>query len=225
MVDVVFHHGGILDKFIGDAIMAVFGAPFARPEVDPINAVSTALDMQTQLATYNEERRRRGQRPIDIGIGISTGEVVCGNIGSEKRMDYTAIGDGVNLASRLEGVNKTYGTSILVSESTWERVRDRIATREVDIVQVKGRREPTRVFEVLGPHPLPAEQAQRLAAFERGLRAYRGREWEEAIAAFAGVLERAPEDGPARLYLDRARQFLESPPPPSWAGVHVMETK
>jgi adenylate cyclase len=224
MATVVLDHRGLLDKYIGDAVLAVYGAPLPSPD-HAYDACCTALAMVARLDAVQGEWSAKGLPRIGIGIGIVTGRMVVGNVGSRRRFDYTVIGDGVNLASRLEGVNKTYGTSILTSESTWERVRDRVAMRELDIVQVKGKQAPTRIFEVLGLHPLPDDQARRAAEFERGLVAYRGRRWAEAIAVFGGLLEKAPEDGPARLYLDRAREFLETPPPPDWDAVHVMETK
>jgi adenylate cyclase len=227
MVDVVFHHGGILDKFIGDAIMAVFGAPFARPDVDPINAVSTALDMQAQLAAYNGERRARGQRPIDIGIGISTGEVVCGNIGSQKRMDYTAIGDGVNLASRLEGATKQYGARILISEFTRDRVGSRFVMRELDRIRVKGKQHPVRVYEVLARQGegLAAETARALQAHERAMGLYRDRAWPDALRAFEEAQAAAPSDAVFDLYAKRCRYFLEHPPGHDWDGVWDLKEK
>jgi adenylate cyclase len=227
MVDVVFHHGGILDKFIGDAIMAVFGAPFARPEVDPINAVSTALDMQTQLATYNEERRRRGQRPIDIGIGISTGEVVCGNIGSEKRMDYTAIGDGVNLASRLEGATKQYGARIMISEFTRDKVASGFVVRELDRIRVKGKQHPVRVYEVLGRQGgrLPDDTARLLARHEQAMDLYRRRAWPEALASFEEARKAVPGDAVFELYAKRCGYFLEHAPARDWDGVWDLKEK
>jgi adenylate cyclase len=227
MVDVVFHHGGILDKFIGDAIMAVFGAPFARPDVDPINAVSTALDMQAELTTYNEQRRGRGQRPIDIGIGISTGEVVCGNIGSEKRMDYTAIGDGVNLASRLEGATKQYGARIMISEFTRDKVGSRFVTRELDRIRVKGKQHPVRVYEVLGRQgeALAAETARLLEAHGRAMDLYRGRAWPDALRAFEEARVQAPADAVFDLYARRCRHFLEHPPGQDWDGVWDLKEK
>src|SRR6185503_13371692 len=162
MVDVIFHHEGILDKFIGDAIMAVFGAPFARPDLDPVNAVSAALDMDAALRKYNDVRASQGKRPIDVGIGLSSGEVICGYIGSERRMEYTAIGDGVNLASRLEGATKQYGARVMVSEFTHARVADRFVSRELDNLQVKGKTRGVRVYEVLGRagQPLAPETAR-----------------------------------------------------------------
>ena len=224
MAAVVLDHRGLLDKYIGDAVLAVYGAPL--PSADhAFDACRTALAMVARLEAVRQEWSAKGLPRIGIGIGIVTGRMVVGNVGSQQRFDYTVIGDGVNLASRLEGVNKTYGSTILVSESTWERVRDRVGGRELDIVQVKGKQAPTRIFEILGLHPLAPEPARRAAEFERGLVAYRGREWAKAIAVFTGLLDRAPEDGPARLYLDRARRFQQSPPPPDWDGVHVMETK
>jgi adenylate cyclase len=227
MVDVVFHHGGILDKFIGDAIMAVFGAPFSRPDVDPVNAVSTALDMQVQLAAYNEERRARGQRPIDIGIGISTGEVVCGNIGSEKRMDYTAIGDGVNLASRLEGATKQYGARIMISEFTRDKVASRFVMRELDRIRVKGKHHPVRVYEVLARagEKLPDATVRMLERYERAMELYRRRAWTEALAAFEQGNAAAPVDPVFDLYAKRCRYFLEHAPAAEWDGVWDLKEK
>ena len=170
MVDVIFEHEGILDKFIGDAIMAVFGAPFSRPEVDPANAVNAGLEMMQELARYNRERVARGQIAIDAGVGISSGEVVCGNIGSEKRMDYTVIGDGVNLASRLEGATKMYGASIMMSEFTNARVADKFVTRKLDVIQVKGKTQGVGIYEVFARagEPIPDELKRRLDVVREG---------------------------------------------------------
>jgi adenylate cyclase len=227
MVDVVFQHGGILDKFIGDAIMAVFGAPFARPDVDPTNAVFAALDMQAQLAVYNEDRRRRGQRPIDIGIGISTGEVICGNIGSEKRMDYTAIGDGVNLASRLESATKQYGARIMISEFTRDKVGGGFVTRELDRIRVKGKQHAVRVYEVLARrgHTLPPATALLLDLHDRAMESYRRRSWAEALARFEEGRTAVPGDAVFGLYGARCRHFLEHPPAPEWDGVWDLKEK
>jgi adenylate cyclase len=227
MVDVVFHHGGILDKFIGDAIMAVFGAPFARPDVDPVNAVLAALDMQAQLAVYNEERRYRQQRPIDIGIGISTGEVICGNIGSEKRMDYTAIGDGVNLASRLESATKQYGARIMISEFTRDKVAAGFVTRELDRIRVKGKQHAVRVYDVLARQgeTLPSATALLLDLHDRAMESYRRRSWAEALARFEQGRAAVPGDAVFGLYGARCRHFLEHPPAPDWDGVWDLKEK
>jgi adenylate cyclase len=224
MAAVVLEHKGLLDKYIGDAVLAVYGAPL--PNADhAYDACRTALAMVARLDVVQQDWIAQGLSRVSIGIGINTAPMIVGNVGSRVRFDYTVIGDGVNLASRLEGVNKSYGTSIVVSESTWEQVRDRIAARELDIVQVKGKDKATRIFEVLGLPPLPPEQAKLVVEFEQGLRAYRAREWTEAIARFGAALALAPEDRPSRLYLRRAQRFLVEPPPPDWTGVHVMETK
>jgi adenylate cyclase len=135
------------------------------------------------------------------------------------------MGDEVNLASRLEGVNKEYGTHIIISESTWERVRDRIATRELDIIQVKGRTKPTRIFEVLGFLPLPDDQAQEVKLFEEGIRAYRLQRWQDAIRLFNQTLQNGRDDYPCRVYIERCEEFLVAPPSPEWDGVYTMKTK
>ncbi|HEX6739280.1 MAG TPA: adenylate/guanylate cyclase domain-containing protein, partial [Vicinamibacteria bacterium] len=227
MVDVIFEHEGILDKFIGDAIMAVFGAPFARPETDPVNAVAAALEMQAALDRYNAQRVAKGQKPIDTGVGISSGEVVCGNIGSEKRMDYTVIGDGVNLASRLEGATKQYGAHIMVSEFTQARTGGRFVTRELDRLRVKGKSKPVQIYEVMGrsDRSLPDDMARRLEAHDKAMAAYRKRSWREALEAFGSAATAFPKDKVFGLYNERCRYFLEQPPADDWDGVWELKEK
>jgi adenylate cyclase len=227
MVDVIFEHQGILDKFIGDAIMAVFGAPFSRPDVDPVNAVSAGLDMIKELARYNQERVARGQIAIDAGVGISSGEVVCGNIGSEKRMDYTVIGDGVNLASRLEGATKMYGASVMVSEFTHARTSGKFLTRELDVIQVKGKTKGVRIFEVFARagEAVPDELKRRLETYDKALQLYQGRRWADALKAFGAGREAFAKDKVFALYADRCEYFLAHPPADNWNGVWVLKDK
>jgi adenylate cyclase len=149
MVDVVIREDGVVDKYIGDAIMAVFGAPVTKPD-DPVHAVRAAIGMREALAALNEKLHARGLPEIETGIGVHTGEVVAGNIGSEKRMEYTVIGDAVNLASRLESATKELGVPVLVSEDTYQLVKDQIETRPVKEIHVKGREAPVMTYEVLG---------------------------------------------------------------------------
>jgi adenylate cyclase len=225
MVDVLMEHGGILDKYIGDAIMAVFGAPFTSPD-DADHAVQTAIGMLRQLHGFNARRGADGIEPVAMGVGINTDEVLSGNIGSLKRMDYTVIGDGVNLASRLESANKHYGTEILVSELTVRELRGRYRLREVDRMRVKGKSQPVGVFEVLDhlDGQVPALDDV-LAAYATSLEAYRRGAWREARESFEGVLRLRPDDGPSRMYAERCRHFLEHPPAPDWDGVWVMKDK
>ena len=227
MVDAVFKYGGILDKFIGDALMAVFGAPFARPEQDPENAVRAALEMIRQLEVLNASRAARQKPRIKIGIGVSSGEVVCGNIGSLKRMEYTSIGDGVNLASRLEGATKQYGATLLIADSTHAAVKDRFVTREVDRIRVKGKKRPVAVHEVFceaeAPEAAAALERVRLHAAALGL--YRERRFGEAARAFEGMIARAGGDDLAELYCGRCRALAERPPHADWDGVWELTEK
>ncbi len=224
MTRVVFQRNGLLDKYIGDGIMAVYGVPLHDPD-HPVQACCSALEMLAELRTLQARWAARGLPSLDIGIGINTANMVVGNMGSELRFDYTVMGDGVNLASRLEGANKEYGTRIIISESTWEQVRDRIATRELDIIRVPGKAQPTRIFEVLGMSPLPPERATMVEAFEVALRAYRAQQWEDAIDAFQRVLAAIPDDPPSQLYIQRCKALMAALPRPDWDGVHVMPTK
>jgi adenylate cyclase len=226
MVDVLFERGGVLDKYIGDAIMAVFGAPVAGPD-DADHAVQAAIGMLRALHGFNAPRLAAGQAPVLMGVGINTDEVLSGNIGSLKRMDFTVIGDGVNLASRLEGANKPYGTQILISELTRAELRQSYLLREVDRMQVKGKSRPVGVFEVLDH--LGGEDRERvlrlLPDYQVGLSAYQARDWGLASEAFERALLERPDDGPSRLYAGRARHFGKNPPPDDWDGVWVLKDK
>jgi adenylate cyclase len=226
MVDVVFSHGGMLDKYIGDAIMAVFGAPEVSA-ADAENAVAVSTEMMRELGVFNQRRIESGEEPIDIGIGISTGEVLAGSLGSRHRLEYTVIGDNVNLAARLEGANKYYGTRVLLAGSTAEALSSRAGLRRLDLIQVKGKSQPTLVYESLAYHS--AESFPKLptviAAYEGGLDLYQHRDWDGALQQFGTALELAPDDRPSRIFIDRCRYYRESPPPENWNGVWIMEEK
>jgi adenylate cyclase len=226
MVDVIFEHKGILDKYIGDAIMALFGAPFAGPN-DADNAISTANQMMVELKALNLKRIEAGEAPIDIGLGVSTGNVIVGNIGSIKRMEYTVIGDSVNLASRLEGANKAYGSKILFSEFTHARLANPQLVREIDLIKVKGKDFPVGVFESLGYR---ADEVDRglgamLEHYSTGFAAYRAMAWDDAEQSFLAALKAMPGDGPSQMYVERCRAFAKAPPPTDWDGVWTLTSK
>jgi adenylate cyclase len=226
MVEIVFAHNGILDKYIGDAIMAVFGTPFASPQ-DADNAVRAAILMQQALAELNRRRARRGMPQFEVRIGINSGDVVAGNIGSARRMDYTVVGDGVNVAARLEGANKYLGTRILISGSTREQLRAPFRLRELDLLRVSGKLAPVPVFEVLGGADLhvSAREEAALSRYADGLAAYRGRDWRAACTHFDAVLELTPADAPAQLLAARARRYVLEPPPLDWDGAWSLSEK
>jgi adenylate cyclase len=226
MVDVILSHRGVLDKFIGDAVMALFGVPF-NGEHDADDAVRVANAMFVALRELNVERRRDGKAPLDIGVGIATGVVVVGNIGSTKRMEYTAIGDSVNLASRLESATKFYGARILISESTRAELANKTLLREIDLLRVQGKKEPVAIYESMDY--LTEETFPNLApAVERyndGIRHYRAREFKDAMTCFKEALVLNPGDKPSRIYVERAEHFIAAPPPPNWDGVWTMTSK
>jgi adenylate cyclase len=226
MVECIQKQGGMLDKFIGDAIMAVFGLPLPH-EDDEDRAVRASISMINELRRWNAERVAAGKRPVDIGIGLNTDSIVSGNIGSPKRMDYTVIGDGVNLASRLESACKEYGVRILISENTFRKLRGTYRTREVDRVIVKGKTDPASVFEILDYHTDETFPNLRecLECFREGLASYRRQQWDRAEAAFLEALEHSPGDELTRIYLQRVAQMRAHPPGDEWNGVWVMQTK
>lgn len=223
MVEVIFAHEGILDKYIGDAIMAVFGAPLSSPR-DADNAVRTAIRMREVLGEFNARRGQQGLAPLDLRIGINSDQVVAGNIGSARRMDYTVVGDGVNVAARLESANKVYGTKILVSSSTLALLRGRYSLREIDLLSVKGRAAPVAIHEVLGSADDPA-LAPALRHYADGLAAYRRADWTHAIAAFDAALALAPGDTPSLALRARAVRFAARPPSRPWDGVYIADEK
>jgi adenylate cyclase len=221
----VLASGGTVDKYIGDAIMAFWGAPLPLAG-HALAACTAAMHNQQVLRELRSKWQAEGKPPFHARIGINTGEVVVGNIGSEARMNYTVIGDAVNLASRLEGLNKYYGTSILVSESTFEEAKGGIVARPIDWVSVKGKSAAVLVYELLA---LREEAKPSIEAFaelyRKALDAYRGQRWEEATGLFEETLTQRPDDGPATEMLRRIRAYRENPPGDGWDGVHHMESK
>jgi adenylate cyclase len=222
MVDVILENGGILDKYIGDAMMALFGAPFVGP-TDADNALAAANRMLLCLGDLNARRAAEGKPPLEVGLGISTGEVIVGNIGSSKRMEYTVIGDSVNLASRLEGANKFYGTRILISEFTRDRLTRPMLTREIDLIRVKGKDFPVAVHESLDH--CRDSVCELLGHYNEGLAAYRTRDWGKAELAFKAACSAAPHDGPSAMYVHRCREFAKAPPAADWDGVWSLLAK
>jgi len=226
MVECIAQEGGMLDKFIGDAIMACFGLPIPHDD-DPDRAVRAAIAMVRRLWEWNGERRAAGLRTVDMGIGINTDAVVSGNIGSPRRMDYTVIGDGVNLASRLESACKTYAARILISETTAAALRGTYRMRDIDLVVVKGKSRPVRVFEVLDyhtPETFP-HLMDVVNYFKEGIRHYRAAEWDKASERFSRCLEFHPGDALSAIYIDRCRSLAANPPGDGWNGAWVMDEK
>jgi len=226
MVDCIQREGGMLDKFIGDAIMAGFGVPVPR-EDDVDRAVRAATAMMRELRQWNEERLAEGRPPVDIGIGLNTDTIVSGNIGSRKRMDYTMIGDGVNLASRLESACKQYGAHILVSEFTWKKLRGTYRGRELDRIVVKGKTQPVAIYEILDYHTDQSypNLSDATGYFRDALAKYRKRDFAGASQLFGKVLAINPADEAAKLYSGRCAHLAQNPPPADWAGVWIMESK
>lgn len=224
MTAIIFEQGGTLDKYMGDAIMAFFGAP-GEMEDHADKAMISALDMVECLHVLNERWWARGLPGIDIGIGINSGPMRVGNMGSTQRMDYTVLGDNVNLGSRLEGINKAYGTRIIVSEETVKRSKVGIYFRELDAVRVKGKLVPVHIFEVVGKGEPDEATAAWMEAYAEGLQAYRSQEWETSAAAFERVLDLRADDLAARVFIERVRSLQETPPVGDWDGVFTMTTK
>jgi adenylate cyclase len=212
MAGVVSENGGVLDKYIGDAIMSVFGVPYSRDD-DPQRAIRAALAMRNRLGLFNARRRSEGKPPIRAGIGICTGDVICGNIGSERRMDFTVIGDSVNVASRIEKLNKVYQTDILISRSTCERLGETFAARLVDVVRIRGRQRAIEIYEVLGEGNVSPTTSE--GYFEKGRAHYQKGRFEQAADLFR---RGRSGDSLCDVYYQRCVS-LQAHPPENWDGI------
>src|SRR5580658_3005378 len=224
MTDIVFETNGTLDKYIGDAIMAFWGSPYPQ-EDHAARSCSCALRMACGLATLNSKWQAAGRPPISIGIGLNTGLVNVGNMGSARRLSWTVMGDNVNLASRLEGITKQYHVQIVISEATYRQVSSQFVCRELDKIRVKGKNLPVNIYELMDVAAEKSKSEKLLEQFDQAMAAYRSQNWREAAALFADVLLKFPDDGPSQVFLERAIEFSQSAPESEWDGVYVMKTK
>ncbi|MFA6506328.1 MAG: adenylate/guanylate cyclase domain-containing protein [Treponemataceae bacterium] len=218
--EAILANGGDVDKFVGDEVMAMFDGPEKE-----LNACRAGMAIRKAIAEQQEIAKKNATAVISIGIGVNTGPVVFGSVGARDRMDFTSIGDTVNLAARLEGANKTYGTKSLITESVYNAVKDSFLCREIDLMTVKGKTQPVRIFEVLQESTKANRKLTEIKeGFEQGLVAYRARDWAEAKKLFASVAE-TYNDEPSAVYLRRAELFELKPPPAEWDGVFSMTVK
>jgi adenylate cyclase len=224
MTDIILQNGGTVDKYMGDAIMAFWGAPIWQ-EDHGARAARTALEMMERLKELQREWEQRGIPKLDIGIGLSTGAVTVGNMGSHMRFDYTVMGDSVNLGSRLEGMNKEYGTHIIVPKYTYEEIKHEFILRQLDVIKVKGKNVPIKIYELMGRKGENGRLTEIAGEFEAGLHAYMAKDWDKAEEQFRKVQGISPDDGPARVFLGRVKLMRESDLPEDWDGVCVMKTK
>ncbi len=225
MTEIIFEYNGVVDKYIGDAIMAFWGAP-VEDKHHASNAARAALKMLERLENLNKKWEKEGKPQINIGIGINSGVVTIGNMGSNVRFDYTVMGDNVNLASRLEGINKQYRTRIVVSEYTREKIKDEFVLRKLDRVAVKGKKKPVEIYELVGEKGKTGiETIKKIKLFEKGLALYFERNFSEAKKYFLATIKFAGEDGPSEVFIERCERLIENPPPENWDGVFVMKTK
>lgn len=219
MTNIILEHRGALDKFIGDAIMAFWGAPL-HLEDHARHACESAILMKRRIVELREGWLQRGLPFLHARMGIHSGPVVVGNVGSKDRFNYTVLGDTVNLASRLEGANKFYGTTILISEDTFRLAGPEFLARELDLIRVKGRQAPVKIYELIGRRE--DEAPPFLDAFAEGLEDYRNRQWERAAKHFRAIAENDP---PSKTYLERCRLYGSDPPPDDWDGVFTQKSK
>ncbi len=225
MTDTIMRNRGTIDKYEGDAIMAFWGAPLSFPD-HPHQACLSALEMQRILVDMRASLKEQGRHEIFVRMGINSGQAVAGNMGSRTRMNYTVMGDSVNLASRLEGANKNYGTFTMVSQNTYAPVKDQFVFRELDTIRVVGKSEPITVYElveILGK--VPEKKQDILVHYRQALALYKERRWKESLSGFVRALKIDMEDGPSKVYYQRCRTFLTNPPPDNWDGVNNLSSK
>lgn len=216
---------GTIDKYEGDAIIAFFGAPIMLKD-HATRTCLAAIDMQKRLSELREGWKKEGKHELFMRIGINTGPMVVGNMGSTIRMDYTMMGDSVNLAARLEGVNKQYQTYTILSEFTYELAKNDIEARELDFIRVVGKKEPIRIYELLGRKGEMGKNISLIKPyFDEGLEHYKNQRWEEGITCFENALNLYDDDGPSLTYFERCITFQSHPPPLDWDGVFSVHTK
>jgi two-component system sensor histidine kinase ChiS len=222
MEPLISRNHGFIDKYIGDSIMALFVGNVE-------NAIDAAIEMRVALSDFNVKRKLEGKLPIDSGIGIHTGNLMLGVVGGHGRMDGTVVSDAVNLASRIEGLTKMYGTSIIISQDTLIKLEDpsRYDYRFLDVVKVKGKKEAVYIFEVLNGEPKNIKQLkiETKAEFGKGLQLYKNKAFEEALGLFRQVIEKNPDDHAAELYVARCRNILDFGIPEDWDGVETIRDK
>ena len=226
MTDTVLENEGIIDKYEGDAIMAEFGVPVPYDN-HAFMACKTALEMQQKLKILRKKWKSEGRPQLRARIGINTGEVIIGNMGSRDVFDYTVMGDHVNLGARLESANKFYGTYIMISEFTYQYVKNDFYTRELDLIRVKGKEQPIRVFELLASSKdkVGDDFLKMLENYKAGIGHYKTQEWDDAINCFEACLEMFPEDAPSTEYRSRCIEYKFNSPSPEWDGITVMKEK
>ncbi|QPJ62321.1 MAG: CHASE2 domain-containing protein [Candidatus Nitronauta litoralis] len=225
MSDILLKHEGTLDKYDGDAIKAFFGAPVYFSN-HAEKACMVAIAMQKRLEELNHEWKEKELPELKMRIGINTGMIVVGNLGSKTRMSYGMNGDAVNLAARLEGANKFYGTWTMIAESTYLQAKDAIEAREMDYIQVVGRKKPVKIFELIGVKGcLEEDKKEMIKFYEKGLALYKEGEWEKAIILFKKALEIDPDDGPSKILIARCHELEQSPPEEQWQGVYTLSSK
>lgn len=226
MTDIILKNNGTLDKYVGDAVMAVWGAPMELPN-NAMNACRAALQMQAKVQEIAERWNKEGKPKLIVRMGLNTDSMVVGNVGGSSRFDYTVIGDAVNLGSRMEGANKTYGTRIMISERTQDLVKDELLCRELDYLIVKGKTKPIRVFELIGEikNGIDDKTKEVIEIYNRGLLLYRERQFKKALKEFTAALKINSDDGPSQLYFLRTQAYLKKPPPKEWNGVFELKTK
>jgi adenylate cyclase len=222
MVEIIMRHGGVIDKYIGDAIMPFFGAPVKHKD-DALQSVYAAIEMQEALLQFNGEQEAAGKPPFLTGIGINYGIVTVGNIGSEKKMDYTVIGDMVNLGSRLEGLTKPYKQTVIFSESVYQKVKGDLPCRLVDKVVVKGKTSGEKIFTA--KRSLTEKEKKAWEFHHKALKRYYARDFETSKELFARVLRLLPEDHIAGIFTARCERYLREPPPADWNGTEILTSK
>ena len=222
MVDIIVRHNGVIDKYIGDAIMAFFGAPVKR-EDDAVQALHAALEMQDALMEFNAEQVRNGKPEFRTGIGINYGVVTVGNIGSEKKMDYTIIGDMVNLGSRLEGLTKPYKQKVIFSESVYRKVKGLLPCRMIDTVVVKGKTQGEKIFTA--NKSITPREKKAWSYHAMGMKYYYKMKFRGAAKYFMAVQKLLPGDPVAGVFLKRCKKYIKNKPPADWNGLEVLTSK